>query len=242
MSSQPNYQQATRHPWPCWLFVLPLLVAYESGVLLLGGEHPEVLRNGADHWLRRGLFMVGLQAFWVPPALLAIVFAIWIWRRRYDPSCDLLGTLSGMVLESVAYAIGLWALSRALAPLLDQFTVATSVSAGPIQGLRQILPYIGAGIYEEALFRLGLYTVLAGLFLFLEAPRWLAVFAAAVISAILFSAAHHLGPYGQKYSHPVFLFRVIAGLYFAVLFEYRGFGITVGAHACYNVMVSVGVP
>lgn len=113
MSSQPNYQQATRHPWPCWLFVLPLLVAYESGVLLLGGEHPEVLRNGADHWLRRGLFMVGLQAFWVPPALLAIVFAIWIWRRRYDPSCDLLGTLSGMVLESVAYAIGLWALSRA---------------------------------------------------------------------------------------------------------------------------------
>ena len=56
----------------------------------------------------------------------------------------------------------------------------------------------------------------------------------------MFSAAHHLGPYGQAYSNYLFLFRVMAGLYFAVLYELRGFGITVGTHACYNVMVSVG--
>ena len=31
-----------------------------------------------------------------------------------------------------------------------------------------------------------------------------------------------------------------AGLYFALLFQLRGFGIAVGTHACYNVMVSVG--
>ena len=32
---------------------------------------------------------------------------------------------------------------------------------------------------------------------------------------------------------------MVAGLYFAVLFQLRGFGVAVGAHAIYNVMVSV---
>ena len=68
----------------------------------------------------------------------------------------------------------------------------------------------------------------------------LAVPLAATASALLFSAAHHIGPYGQPYSNYLFLFRLIAGLYFAVLFQFRGFGIAVGAHACYNLMVSIG--
>ena len=39
----------------------------------------------------------------------------------------------------------------------------------------------------------------------------------------------------------VFLFRTLAGVYFAVLFQLRGFGIAVGAHACYDVLVGVVV-
>jgi hypothetical protein len=35
------------------------------------------------------------------------------------------------------------------------------------------------------------------------------------------------------------VFRLVAGLYFAALFQYRGFGIAVGAHACYNLMVGI---
>ena len=52
---------------------------------------------------------------------------------------------------------------------------------------------------------------------------------AATASATLFSAAHHLGPYGQPYDNYLFLFRLAAGLYFALLFQYRGFGVAVGA-------------
>jgi hypothetical protein len=44
----------------------------------------------------------------------------------------------------------------------------------------------------------------------------------------------------QPYSNYLFLFRLTAGIYFALLYHLRGFGIAVGAHACYNVMVSVG--
>ena len=235
-----GYYRATCHPWPCWLFVLPLLLAYEGGVLWLGGPNPELLRNGADHWLRRALLMIGLRWFWVPPALLALIFVVWIWARRQDRPGDLLGVLSGMILESVAFALGLWALSRILGPMLEPTGVTAQVPRAD-SGMRQILPYLGAGIYEEALFRLGLYTLLFGLFRLMDAPDWLSVCVAAITSAILFSAAHHLGPYGQAYSHPVFVFRLAAGLYFAALFQTRGIGIAIGAHACYNIMVSIGV-
>jgi hypothetical protein len=237
-----GYFKATCHPWPCWLFLLPLLLAYEGGVLWLGGPDAETLRNGADHWLRRALMVIGLRWFWVPPALLALVFLVWIVARRKDRPGDLLGVLSGMILESVAFALGLWAMSRMLGPLLEQAGITAQVPSAADVGVKQILPYLGAGIYEEALFRLGLYTLLFGLFRSLEAPNGLSICVAALTSAILFSAAHHLGPYGQPYSNPVFLFRLAAGLYFATLYQTRGIGIAVGAHACYNVMVSIGAP
>ena len=33
----PGYLSATRHPWASFLFLLPLLIAYEVGVFALGG-------------------------------------------------------------------------------------------------------------------------------------------------------------------------------------------------------------
>jgi membrane protease YdiL (CAAX protease family) len=69
----------------------------------------------------------------------------------------------------------------------------------------------------------------------------LALLAAAFASAVLFSAAHHAGPYGEPFDRYVFVFRTIAGLYFAAIFVVRGFGIAVGAHACYDVLAGVVV-
>jgi len=36
-----------------------------------------------------------------------------------------------------------------------------------------------------------------------------------------------------------FVFRTLAGVYFAVLFAVRGFGITAGTHALYDIMAAV---
>ncbi len=249
MGAPSGYAPATRHPWPCLLFVLPMLIAYEVGVLSLGGPHPETIRNGADHWLRCALMVVGVRFFWVPPVLLSVVFAFWAWKRRSDRPGDLVGVLSGMVLESITFALGLWAMSRVLAPLMlragIELTTGAPVdeppptlsAAEPV--LRQVVTYLGAGIYEEALFRLGLFTAIAAILRALEIGWALSVFLAAAGSAVVFSTAHHIGPYGQAYSNYLFLFRVAAGMYFALLYQFRGFGIAVGAHACYNLMVSI---
>jgi hypothetical protein len=219
---------------------MPLLLAYEGGVIWLGGSHPEMLRNGADNWLRCGLTSVGVPYGWVPPVMLVAVFATWSWLRRGDRPGDLVGVLCGMAIESVAYALGLWFLHRGLAPLLNWVCVALATSSTPEPALCQVVTFLGAGIYEEALFRLGLFGILAVLMRLLGTPGFLATLLAGAASAALFSAAHHVGPYGQPYSHFIFLFRTLAGLYFACLYQARGFGIAVGAHACYNVMVSVG--
>jgi hypothetical protein len=244
-----GYAPATRHPWPCLLFILPMLIAYEMGVLFLGGPHPESIRNGADHWLRCALMVLGVRFFWVPPLVLSVVFAFWAWKRRGDRPGDLIGVLSGMVLESITFALGLWAMSRMLAPLMLQAGIELTIPV-PVDdpaptlsaaepALRQVVTYLGAGIYEEALFRLALFSAIGAILRAADLARGLAVLLAALGSAVLFSTAHHIGPYGQAYSNYLFLFRMAAGMYFALLYQLRGFGIVVGAHACYNLMVSI---
>jgi membrane protease YdiL (CAAX protease family) len=218
------------------LFLLPLVAAYEGGVLVLG----EAQRNGADCWLRCGLAAVGLPYFWLPPLLLVAGLTLWALQRRQDRPGDMVGVLTGMAIESVTYSLGLWGLSRCLPPLLQGLGVELALPDDTAPALRQAVTYLGAGIYEEALFRLVLFAGLAALLRRLELAPALANLLAALLSATLFSAAHHVGPYGQPYSNYVFLFRLAAGLYFALLFGLRGFGIAVGSHACYNVMISVG--
>src|SRR4051794_7855498 len=114
MARSSEYPAATRHPWPCLLFVLPLLAVYEMGVVRLGGPQPETLRNGADCWLRHGLAVVGMkQSYWAPALLLALL-VLWLMGRWGDRPGDLVGVLSGMSLESVGFALGLWGISRGL--------------------------------------------------------------------------------------------------------------------------------
>jgi membrane protease YdiL (CAAX protease family) len=235
-----TYVLATRHPWSCFLFLLPLLAAYEGGVWLMGGAQSHVFRNGADAWLRGALEYFGLSQLYLAPLLIAGVFVIWSLVRRRDRPADILGVETGMAIESIGFALGLWGISRGLAPLLDNLGVRLQVTSSPAV-VGQIITYVGAGIYEELLFRLLLYSGMLILLRWLRVSLLFAVIFAAATSSALFSAAHHIGPYGENFDNYVFLFRMLAGLYFALLYQLRGFGIAVGAHACYDVVVGVVV-
>ena len=242
--SQPAaaYFQATRHPWSSILFVLPLLAAYEVGVLTLAPTQPEALRNGADIWLRWTLARVGLvQQYW-PPAFLAAGLLLWGILRRKDRPREMVATWVGMVIESAAFALGLWGISRGLHPLIDGLGLPVAAAPDPEPVVCQTVCFLGAGIYEESLFRLILLSALTWLLLQSELPAFGARFLAAGATALFFAAAHNMGPHGEAFAGSVFLFRTLAGLYFAALFQLRGFGIAVGAHAGYDVLVGVIVP
>jgi len=104
---------------------------------------------------------------------------------------------------------------------------------------------IGAGIYEEFVFRLILICLLMFLFQdILKVSRQNSIILSVLIAAVLFSAHHHIffvnGQFhtGEPFSVSKFIFRMIAGIYFAVLFAVRGFGITAGTHAFYNIIAT----
>ena len=109
--------------------------------------------------------------------------------------------------------------------------------------LANIVTGIGAGIYEELVFRLILMCLLMMLFQdLLRLNRKKSIMLSVLISAALFSAHHHIdflsgqpNP-ADPFDITRFIFRTIAGVYFAVLFAIRGFGITAGTHTFYNII------
>jgi len=112
--------------------------------------------------------------------------------------------------------------------------------------LANIVTGIGAGIYEELVFRLILICLL--MLLFQDVLRFThknSIVLSVLISAALFSAHHHIDLLsGQPNTNDPFnsirfAFRTIAGIYFAVLFAIRGFGITAGTHAFYDIIATI---
>lgn len=125
-----------------------------------------------------------------------------------------------------------------------------SIATGPVDSnepnralLANIVTGIGAGIYEELVFRLILICIL--MLLLQDALRLNhqnSIVLSVLISAALFSAHHHIDFFSGRpnvadpFNFIRFAFRTIAGIYFAVLFAIRGFGITAGTHAFYNII------
>lgn len=233
-----TYLQSTRHPWSSFLFLLPLLAAYEGGVLWLGGDRAAQLRNGADAWVRWQLELFGMSYIFAAPLIVLAVLIGWSWWRWTERPCDPITTWFGMAFESGAFAVLLWQVSRNFGPLVEQFGVKLQIAP---EAATQVLTYIGAGVYEEVLFRLIGFLGLTIIFRAVLLPKFVAIVLAALGAALLFAAAHHVGPYGEPMNSYVFLFRTLAGLYFTALFIFRGFGVAVGAHAGYDVLVGVSL-
>jgi hypothetical protein len=238
-----DYLKSTRHPFTAVLFVLPLLLFYEIMVVVLGGglAGSNELRNGADAWVRSQLVVNDVSLAWGLPVMVLAVLAthtIWKWGERpARPFTAVFGTF----IESAVFATGLWALSRNFLPLLDRVGLPTQDVGFQPLATSQVVRFVGAGIYEEVLFRLGLYGLLAMVIRLAFVPKVVAVPVAAAVAAVAFAAAHHVGPAGEPMSTPVFLFRTAAGLIFTLVFTARGLGVAVGSHAGYNILVGVSV-
>jgi hypothetical protein len=60
---------------------------------------------------------------------------------------------------------------------------------------------------------------------------------AVVTGALVFSAFHYIGQYGDRLELPAVVFRTVAGLGFSGLDVARGVGITAWTHALYDVFL-----
>jgi Type II CAAX prenyl endopeptidase Rce1-like len=238
-----GYWSGTRRPLNCLIFVVPLLAAYEAGVVWLGGRDADAFRSGADAWLRDGLEYFGLNRPWLVPTMVIVGLLVWHIAQQ-DPwriSAKLLG---GMLAESLLFACALVVLAQ-----LQTYALKTWHAGGPGSMAAAALPgqraaalavvFLGAGIYEEVVFRLCLLPICHALFRTSGLRPALAAFLAALATSLAFSIAHHVGPAGEPFRLFSFAFRTVAALFFSLLFMLRGFGITVGAHAAYDLIVGL---
>jgi len=218
----------------------PLLLAYELLAFTLSGHAMSGVRNGADVLLK-SLFLEfggrdGLITFGV---LLIGTGAALVWRDlkrggSVQPRYFLL-----MAVESVAYAL----MFGLVVGLLTGILLGGVVLMMPIADLSlasQLVISLGAGIYEELLFRVLLVGSLAwlGRTVFGWKAGGAGVFAT-LVGALVFAAFHYIGPYGDRLELPSFTFRTLAGLVFSALYLVRGLGVTAWTHALYDVFFAL---
>jgi membrane protease YdiL (CAAX protease family) len=222
------------------ILVFPLFLIYQIGVLFT-----LPLLNGAD-FLTVFLFRkLGLTttAYLAYTAAVTVLFAIAVGvlrrRQRFD-----YGVIVPVFIESAIYALTMGSLIVLVMTKVFGISPQLAVGGGAGGGiasqgiLTRAVMSIGAGVYEETVFRL---LLLGGIAWVLERglglARWLAVGVAFVVSSLLFSAMHHIPPYGDPLHLGVFTFRFLAGLCFASLFWFRGFAVAVYTHALYDLYV-----
>jgi membrane protease YdiL (CAAX protease family) len=218
------------------VLVFPLFLIYQVGVLftlpmLNGADFVTTLLIGSFGLTRTGYlgFLGGVLVLFL--ATLAVLGR----RQRFNRS-----VVVPVILESVVWALTMGSL------IVFVMTKVLGISprlAGGIEGQGLVTRFVmslGAGVYEESVFRLGL---LSGLAFVLEKvmriARWAALLGALVLSSVVFSAMHHLPPYGDPLALGPFVFRVLAGLFFGLLFWRRGFAVAVYTHAFYDIFVLV---
>jgi hypothetical protein len=228
-------------PLPSLVFVAPLLAIYEAGLLLLG---PQAMRNGADVWLRWMLHALGFSQYFLLPLLTCGLLLAWHHLRR-DRWRIQGQTLYGMLLESILGG-GCLLLAALVHRACCESMPTLAIEAGRTG---ELVSYLGAGIYEELLFRLMLLPLLVLLVRSAGAPAPVALIWSILAGSLLFAAAHYrldlqFGPWafdlssGETFDWASFCFRLLAGGFFSCLFWFRGFGVAVGAHAVYDLLAT----
>ena len=231
-----NYLIQSRSSFYSFLFTIPLFFIYEIGILFLSKDDMLVVRNGADFLMRSILESFGIFGLYGLGAIFLVGFIItyiYFLKEKNDKKVRT-DYLFIMVFESICWAVVLYF-------LLSKFMLVLMNPIGK-RITQQVTLAVGAGIYEEFLFRVMLISGLTGIigFVFLWGERARKI-AALIIAAGIFSAFHFVGDYGDYFSMELFLLRFFAGIILGALYFSRGFGITAYAHSIYDLFVLIQI-
>lgn len=276
-----SYLERTSRPVYAIAFLLPFIVFYELGTILINTDvlNQSQVRVVAFVWLQNLLRHLGTGSrfAWIAPPLVVVVILVGLQIASRKQWYFCLSDYTPMVFECVLLAVPLIVLSLMFnSPPVNSDNSSQLSSARPparvvaVQAvcvwgedpasvgylaaarpkahslMTDIVTGVGAGIYEELVFRLILICALMVLFQdLIGMGHQNAVVLSVLVSAALFSAHHHIvwvdGRLGRSapFLWAEFGFRTVAGIYFAILFAVRGFGITAGTHAFYDIIATL---
>ena len=223
-----SYLERTSRPIYAIVFLLPFIVFYELGTMLINTDvlNQTPVRVVAFVWLQKFLECIGLggKFAWVAPPLVVVIILIALQMTSRKRWRFWFGDIWAMAIECALLAVPLIVLSLFLitnssvqeqgevgqfgdiAVVVQADTGLNTLSgtndgdaAGIENGgeqdglLANIVTSIGAGIYEELVFRLILICVLMIVFQnLLGLGQKNSIILSVLISAALFSAHHHI--------------------------------------------------
>jgi Type II CAAX prenyl endopeptidase Rce1-like len=234
--------------WEELALTLPVFLVYHLGVVFLG------IQNATD-FLTRGMMMaadgstsryLGITA--LLGAILVAVFAVLGRGNSFRT-----GKFVQIACEGAFYAfVGRFLAAYVVGKLLAIGGTSSVAETGRFAGL---IMSLGAGFYEEVAFRVLLFGLgvkflvwfwkgqvltLVGTGSFKDVSRSLLIIATwALISGILFSGMHYVGELSDPFQLKSFLFRLLLGLFFTLVYITRGFAAVVWTHALYDIWVLV---
>ncbi len=226
---------ALARPLDTLVFLAPWIAFYQLALIFVPPDQPlaRADRIVAIELLRVFFELFGTTAV-IMPGLAVVVILLCTQIASREPWRIDRKAIAWMYVESVLLAIPLLVVSTLL-----HREVAFAGTVGPETSswVAYVTLYIGAGIYEELVFRLVLISIIVIISAdLLGLPHRATTLVAVLLAALLF-AAHHHPPLGSEpfFLHS-FVFRTMAGIYIGVVFVFRGYGPAAGLHIAYNLL------
>jgi hypothetical protein len=242
LSRKGSYVESSRRPLETLLFLLPLVLFYEWGLMAWLRSGDGTLINKA-HGGIVGFFRLfgvraedlGLPILSLPALGLVLTLLAWQVIGRF-PWKLRAATLGCMFVESFALAAPLLPVGMLLSSMESTLMAPSTGSIQQMGLMQRAAMAAGAGVYEELAFRMvvmgGLHMLLSDVGGWRKPGAWVA---AMVVSALLFAVYHPLRGADGGYQWWRFAFLVIGGAWFGTLYHWRGFGIAAGTHAAYDI-------
>jgi len=231
-----SYWNVSKNIFYSILFITPMLFLYEIMCWYQYYGLKFQIRNGADIFISQLFLSFGHYSELAYSLTLLIIFlAIVYFNWNVVKKGGLkISFLLFMLLESFIWCI--------------VFIVLMGISENIILSIlehniisEQFYLSIGAGIWEELLFRVGaLGIILYFMEYTLSYNHLFSVFIAIFFSALMFSLFHYIGQLGDIFTFRSFCLRTFAGIMLGALYVFRGFGITAYTHIFYNMAIISG--
>jgi len=232
-----SYWNISKNIYYSILFIMPMLFLYEIMCWIQYHGMKFQIRNGADVFIRQLFFSFGHYSELAYSLILLIILLVIVYFNWnvVEKGKLKISFLLFMFLESFIWA--------------TLFIVLMGVSENILLSIleRNIIPEqfylsIGAGIWEELLFRVGAIGIIIYFMKYtLGYSHLFCVFMAIFCSALLFSLFHYIGQLAYIFTFRSFCLRTFAGIMLGALYVFRGFGITAYTHIFYD-MAIIGMP
>lgn len=226
-----SYFQNTSHRFYGAVVAVVMLFLYET--LIIWGELPSgaMIRNAPEAVVRTFLVQLGVSHYHVSFILMTI--ALILIPLFYQKGVLLKKKfIVYMILESIGWGVLSGFLIQAI---LYKLLLYSGTMTGSL--LSDIGLAIGAGLFEELVFRVILTSFLIWAFVKLLRNRKISIVLAILIASFLFSLSHYIGSAADQFTLYSFMFRFFAGLWFTSLYAVRGFAVVCMAHAFYDIFV-----